>query len=136
MRRAILCVIMLAWSSLASADIQEFRYFSLDVPEGWTAKEDGAVVSITEDMGASSLTITADSPGGRSIEELAKNFAQELNGSTPEMDEDGAYVFEFDEGKSQGVINGDEELYLMIIGRGLEQNCEIMAEILESLEIK
>ena len=127
---------MLAWSSLAWADIEEFRYFSLDVPEGWTAKEDGTVVSVTDETGVSSLTITADNPGGKSIQELAKNFAHELNGTDPEMEEDGAYVFEFDDGESQGVIDGDEDLYLMIVGRGIDQNGEIMAEILSSLEMK
>lgn len=136
MKRIILCVMMLVCSSAACADIMEFRYFSLDVPEDWTAEEAGAVVSVKDETGVSSLTITADKPEGRSIQELAKKFAHELNGSDPEMDEDGAYVFEFDDGESQGVIDGDEDLYLMIVGRGLDQNGEIMAEILASLEMK
>ncbi|MBQ7154889.1 MAG: hypothetical protein IJR85_04975 [Synergistaceae bacterium] len=136
MKRVILCVMMLAWSSLACADIQEFRYFSLDVPDGWTATEDGAVVTVTDDAKISSLAITADSPEGRSIEELAVLFSRELNGSDPEKDEDGAYTFEFDGGDSQAVIDGDEDLYLMIIGKGIEKNGEVMAEILGSLEMK
>ena len=128
-------IVLCSWGN-AHADIQEFRYFSLDVPEGWSVSEEGAVVTVTEDVDGGSLKITADDPKGKTIGELAAKYSQELQGSEPEQDEDGSYLFEFDDGESQAVIDGTDDLYLLIIGTGLEQSGEVMAEILASLEMR
>ena len=136
MRRFVVCVMLLLFAAGASAEIQEFRYFSLDVPDGWDVIEDGATVTVIAGDKSASLSLTADEPQGRSIEELANAFAAELHGTEPEKDEDGAYSFEFNNGVSQAVIDGDEDLYLLIIGTGIERNGEILGEILESLEMK
>ena len=132
----MMCVMLLYLAGAAYADIQEFRYFSLDVPEGWSVKEDGAVVTVTEDVDGGSLKIPADDPKGKTRGDLAVKYSQDLQGSEPEQDEDGSYLFEFDDGESQAVIDGTDDLYLLIIGTGLEQSGEVMAEILASLEMK
>ena len=128
------CVLLFAGAGWS--DVEEFRYFSLDVPDGWTAIEDGASVTVMKDDKTGLLEITADSPEGRTIGELAKFFSGELNGSEPVMDEEGGYSFEFNNGVSQAAIDGDEELYLLIISTGIEQNGAVMAEILGSLEMR
>ena len=136
MRKFVVCAVLLLFAAAAWADIQEFRYFSLDVPDGWDVVEDGATVTVVAGDKSASLSITADDPQGKTIEELAKSYAQELHGTEPEKDEDGAYTFEFNNGVSQAVIDGDEDLYLLIIGTGIERNGEVLGEILESLEMK
>ena len=59
MRRLAALMIVLAFAGTACAEIQEFRYFSLDVPEEWSVNEDGAEVVITAPDKSASLSITA-----------------------------------------------------------------------------
>ena len=142
--RCLAVLIVLAFACTAWADIQEFRYFSLDVPEEWSVSEEGAAVTVTAPDKSASLSITADDPKGKTIAELAEEYSRELNATAPERnnddgdDEEGgeSYSFEFNNGVSQAVINGDEEMYLLIIGTGVERNGEVLGEILESLEMK
>ena len=136
MRRLILCVILLMISSAAYADVEEFRYFSLNVPENWTAKESGDVVSVSANDKTGSLTITSGKPDGESMSAIALRFSQELNGTKPESDDEGNYTFEFNNGVSQAMIIGDEDFYMLIIATGFVSNAETLGEILESLEIK
>lgn len=136
MRRLILCVTMLMITTCAFADIEEFRYFSLDVPMGWTAEEDGAVVTVTADDKSGSLSITMGNPESRDIGELARSFSAELNGTTPEKDDEGNYSFEFNNGVSQATIAGDEDFFMLIIGTGFVNNAETLGRILDSLEMK
>ncbi|MBQ7216152.1 MAG: hypothetical protein IJS39_09245 [Synergistaceae bacterium] len=134
---AVFAVILLLEAG-AFAEIQEFRYFSLDVPEEWSVSEEGAAVTVTAPDKSASLSITADDPKGKTIAELAEEYSRQLNGTAPEKDgDDGeSYSFEFNNGVSQAVIAGDEEMYLLIIGTGVERNADILGEILESLEMK
>lgn len=138
--RKVLAVfaVMFLLEAGAYAEIQEFRYFSLDVPEEWSVSEEGAAVTVTAPDKSASLSITADDPKGKSIAELAEEFSRELKGTAPKKDEeDGeSYSFEFNNGVSHAVIDGDEEMYLLIIGTGVEHNGDILGEILESLEMK
>ena len=136
MKRVLACVLLLVLAGSARADVEEFRYFSLDVPDGWTATEEGAVVTVMKDDKSGSLSITADDPQGQTIAELAARFSKELNGTEPERDDEGSYTFSFNNGISQAAIDGTEDLYLLIIGTGIEQNGEAMLEILDSLEMK
>ena len=135
MKRIALCLVLL-WSACAWGDVMEFRHFSLDVPEGWTASEEGAVVSVVAGDKSASLTITTDSPNGSTIGELAAKFSLELGGTAPERDEDGNYTFEFHGGNSQAMIMGDEDFYMLIIASGMGINSDVLIEILSSLEMK
>ncbi len=135
MKRLALCL-LLVWSASACGDVAEFRHFSLDVPEGWTASEEGAVVSVVAGDKSASLTITTDSPNGSTIGELAAKFSLELGGTAPEKDSDGNYTFELHGGNSQAMIMGDEDFYMLIIASGMGMNGENLIKILESLEMK
>ena len=131
-------MMMFLLAGAAYAEIQEFRYFSLDVPESWSVSEEGAAVTVTAPDKSASLSITADNPHGKTIARLAEEYSRKLKGTAPVKDEeDGeSYSFEFNNGVSQAVIAGDEEMYLLIIGTGVERNADILGEILESLEMK
>ena len=133
---ALMLVLVLCMSSCAGAEMIETKYFSLDVPEGWTVSEEGRMITVTAGDKSGSLSITADNPNGKTIAQLAEEYASRLNGTEPEQDEDGGYTFEYNNGVCQAVIDGDEDLYVLIIGTGIERNGEELAEILESLEMK
>lgn len=136
MRRIILAVMVVMFAGCACADIEEFRYFSLNVPDGWTANESGDVVSVTADDRTGSLTIRAGNPAGEAIGDIAVRLSRELKGTAPVSDDEGGYSFEFNNGISQATIAGDEDFYMLIIGTGFVKNAETLGEILESLEMK
>ena len=136
MRRIILAAMAVMWAGCAWADIEEFRHFSLNVPDGWTANESGDVVRVVADDMTGSLTITSGSPRGASIGELAGKFSREMNGTSPVSDDEGGYSFEFNNGISQATIAGDEDFFMLIIGTGFVDNAETLGEILDSLEMK
>ena len=136
MRRIIIFMAMMLISSCAYADIHEFRHFSLDVPEGWSSEESGPVVTVKADDDSGSLIIMSGVPEGKSIGDIAANFALEFNGTMPEKDDEGNYTFEFNNGMSQAIVTGDEEFYMIIVGNGIENNGEVLGAILNSLEMK
>ncbi|MBQ4431793.1 MAG: hypothetical protein II877_09835 [Synergistaceae bacterium] len=136
MKRIMVCVILLLTAASSYADIEEFRYFSLNIPDGWTANESGDVVSVNADDRSGSLTITVGDPKGESIGGLAVKFSRELNGTSPVSDDEDGWSFECNNGISQAVIAGDEDFYMMIISTGFMNNAETLGEILSSLEMK
>ena len=141
MRRLTLCImiimiLMFMISGKAFADIEDFKYFSLDVPEGWTADESGDVVSVIADDRSGSLSITAGNPKGISIAGLAFSFSHELNGTDPVSDDEGNYTFGFNNGISHAMITGDDDFYMLIVATGFISNAETLGEILNSLEMK
>ncbi len=136
MKRVAVCVIFLLTVTSASAEIEEFRYFSLDVPEGWSAKESGDVVSVTADDRSGSLVITSGNPGGESITALALKLSHEMRGTEPVSDDEGDYTFEYNNGVSHVTVTGDEDFYMVITASGFVRNAETLGEILASLEMR
>ena len=136
MKRIVMCVMFLLTFSCAFADAEEFRNFSLNVPEGWSANESGDTVSVTADDKSGSLVITSGNPHGESVKNLALKFSRELHGTDPLSDDDGDYTFEFNNGVSHATITGDEDFYMMIIASGFVRNADTLGEILDSLEMK
>ncbi len=136
MRRIIIFMAMLLISSCACANVQEFRYFSLDIPDGWSAKEEGKIVTVKADDNSGSLVIMSGDPEGQSIGDMAAFFALEFNGTMPMKDDDGNYTFEFNKGRSQAIVSGDEGFYMIIVGNGIENNGDVLGAILKSLEMK
>ena len=136
MRRIIIAVMAVMWAGCACADIVEFRHFSLNVPDGWSASEAGNVVMVIADDMTGSLTIRVGNPAGESVEALAVKFSNEMNGTDPVSDDEGGWSFEFNNGISQATIAGDEDFYMLIIGTGFVNNAETLGEILDSLEMK
>lgn len=136
MKRVLICIMLVMISAYAYADVQEFRYFSIDVPEGWTAEEKENSVTVIADDKSASLTIIAGDPGGNTITELALLSSKELGGTSPTSDDEGNYSFEFGGGNGQATIAGDDEFYMLIVGTGFDENGEILSGILDSLEMK
>lgn len=113
----------------------EFRGFSVEVPEGWTAKEEGSTVTISAGDGSAAVTVTLDTTGGGSLEETAKAFSRELGGSEPQM-EAGVYRFTFKTPKgadSVMLISGEGKNFTAV---GITGNHPEAEKIVDSLRAK
>ena len=137
MKRVIIFVVMLFMiASSAYAEIQEFKYFSVDVPDDWTAEEDNNEVKITADDKTGELMIIASEPEEKTIADVASEYSAKFGGSELISDDEGTYTFEFSDGEGQATITGDENFYMVIMASGFEKNGDTLGEILNSLEMK
>ena len=137
MKRVIIFVVMLFMiASSAYAEIQEFKYFSVDVPDDWTAEEDNNEVKITADDKTGELRIIASEPEEKNIADVASEYSAKFGGSELISDDEGTYTFEFSDGEGQATITGDENFYMVIMASGFEKNGDTLGEILNSLEMK
>ena len=119
----------------AFAAPMEFSMFTVEVPEGWSAQEKGTTVVISALDDSAVVTVTLDTMGGASLEEIADMFAQELDGSEPLL-EAGVYRFNFinEQGMdSVMLIAGNGNNFTAIGIAGDNPEVEI---ILDSLKIK
>ena len=122
---AVTAVIALL-ASMAFAATQDFGKFTMDIPDGWTATQDGASAIIVKNDNTASLSITVAPTGGNSVKDLADAFAAECQKSyakvdTPAADADGDYVW--DMVNNQGVssrailsVEGDQYVFILITG--------------------
>ena len=137
MKRVIIFVVMLFMiASSAYAEIQEFKYFSVDVPDDWTAEEENNEVKITADDKTGELMIIASEPEEKTIADVASEYSAKFGGSELISDDEGTYTFEFSDGEGQATITGDENFYMVIMASGFEKNGDTLGEILNSLEMK
>ena len=138
MRRtwALLC---LAWASFALvgpawAEVQEFDWFSVDVPRGWTAEQQGATVVVAAGDEAVSVSIAVAPMGAASLEELAWALSAQMDGTEPELDDD-VWAFTFTDlagvESAAFLIEGDGEHYIVASVSGWDDAIE---GILDSLE--
>lgn len=65
----------------------DFARFSVDVPNGWTAKSNDGGCQITSGDGGSSLSIQVHKNGGKSATELAKAIGEQMGGKVVKMEE-------------------------------------------------
>ncbi|MBQ7593432.1 MAG: hypothetical protein IJU48_03640 [Synergistaceae bacterium] len=130
------CIIFLALASSSFAEIQEFKYFSVDVPEYWTAQEKDNEVRITANDKTGELVIIASEPEEKTIAEIASEFSAKFGSSELVSDDEGTFTFEFSDGEGQATITGDENFYMVIMASGFEKNGDTLGEILNSLEMK
>lgn len=131
-----LILVTLIFSASAFATVQDFKDFTLDVPDGWTATQDGATVIVIANDKSASVSLTVDKKNGVEAKDLAAAFAKQLNGSEPVL-EDEVYHFTFknnDSGvESRAILETDDEKYLLTVITG--DNPEITS-IVESMEQK
>jgi len=103
-----LCL-MLSMTTVSFANTQSFKHFSVDVPQGWEAAEDGEVVSILAPGHVAAISVAVDSAEGMTTENLAKTMATQLKGSTPVAVDAGGYAFTF---KSQNGVDSKSTLFV------------------------
>lgn len=128
--------LVLSMATAALANVQSFKHFSIDVPQGWEAAEDGEVVSILAPGHTAAVSIAVDSAEGMTTENLAKAMSTQLKGSTPVAADAGGYAFTFKnqsgvESKSTLFVNNNQ--YVMITVTGSHPD---VPKILQSIKDK
>ncbi len=129
------CLIVLA--PLASyATVKSFTRFSVDVPQGWEASEDGNVVALLAPGHAAAVSIAVDSAQDMSAADLAKAMSTQLKGSAPVQGDDGGYGFTFKNPagvESQSMLYVEKNEYILVTITGDHPD---IANILDSIEEK
>ena len=116
--------------------MQDFPKFKIDVPSDWTASQDGPTVILVANDKSASISITVAPTGGASLEDLAKAFSKELNGSAPKASNDG-FEFTFNAGAvpSQAFIADDPNTKEYVLVAVTGENPKV-GEILNSMQEK
>lgn len=135
MKRFVIAAVMaLALPFAALAAVQEFEEFTLDIPSGWTATQEGPTVIVVADDKSASGSITLAPTEGHSLEELAAAFSQQFGGTEPQEDEEGDIFFTFNEENSVAMLTmADDSRYLLYVRTG---DSEAMDAIMRSIQEK
>ena len=139
MKRLVLAAVLaLALTTAAFAGVQDFGNFTVDVPAGWTAEQDGETVGIVKNDNTASMSITVDATEGATIKELADAFVDALNGRNLKAD-GGNYTFEMTNANgvdSKAFLSGEGGKYALIVVTGLENAPDEISAIINSLQEK
>ena len=126
---------VLAFSVAAFAEVKDFKDFTVDVPDDWTAAQDGTTVAVTANDKYAAISITVDTTDGASMKDLAAAFVEKLKGSGLE-EEDGVFTFTFTNENgvdSKAILNGEEGKFCLIVITGENPK---MSDILDSIKEK
>lgn len=137
-RLLIALTLVVVFAAASFAGVQDFGKFTVDVPEGWTASQDGETVAIVKKDNTASMSITVDSTDGSSLKELADAFVEALGGRNLQVS-DGTYQFEMTNANgvdSKAVLSGDDKNYALFVMTGIENAREDMSKILDSVKEK
>ena len=139
MKRLLTALTLVAlFAATSFAAVQDFGTFTVDVPAGWTATQDGSTVGIVKNDNAAAISITSDSTDGASVQEIAEAFVSALNG----RDLQGAdNTFTFAMTNANGVdstcyVYGEDGKYALIVVTGGENAPDEVDAIIQSLQDK
>ena len=122
MRRSLCALaLVLVVAVAALAPRRGVQRFSVDVPEGWSARDMGnGTVAILADDRSAAVSVTVNSLGTSTLEETAQAMAKALGGTDPTVDEDGDCRFTFWNGgvETQAYLTGGEDEYMMLAVTG------------------
>ncbi len=124
---------VLVFSAAAFAAVQDFKDFTVDVPDDWTATQDGTTVAVVANDKSAALSITMDKREGMEAKDLAAAFAQKLKGSEPVLEDD-VYTFTFknDSGvESKAILNTEDDKYLMLVITGQNPKLEALIDSIQ-----
>ena len=93
-RIAMFCLVAcLAWTVPGLAATQtfgpDFARFTVDVPDGWTAKPNDGGCQITAPDGGTSVSIQVQKSGGKSASELAGLISKQMGGKVVKTEDEG-----------------------------------------------
>ena len=134
MKRLSLAVLFVA----LFAAVQDFGAYTVDVPDGWTAEQDGETVGIVKNDNSAAVSITYDSTDGASTQEIAEAFVQALNGKNLQGEGD-AFTFEMTNANgvdSKCFVFAENGKYALVVATGIENAPDEISAIMDSLEDK
>ena len=136
MKRLFMALTLVAIFAAASfAGVQDFGKFTIDVPEGWTAEQDGETVGIVKNDNSAAVSISVDTLDGDSLKDFADAFVKELNGKDLQF-EDGAYKFVFSNAngvESKAVLSCDDKNYALFVITGAENAPDDIVKMMDSI---
>ena len=139
MKRLSLAVLFVAlFAAVAFAAVQDFGAYTVDVPDGWTAEQDGETVGIVKNDNSAAVSITYDSTDGASTQEIAEAFVQALNGKNLQGEGD-AFTFEMTNANGVGskcFVFAENGKYALVVATGIENAPDEISAIMDSLQDK
>ena len=124
---------VLAFSAAAFAAVQDFKDFTVDVPDDWTATQNGTTVGIVANDNSAAVSITVDKRDGMEAKDLAAAFAEKLKGSEPVLEDD-VYHFDFKNEagvESRAILNTEGDNYLLLVITGQNPKLEALIDSIQ-----
>lgn len=133
MKRAALAV-MAVVLFVSAAFAQNFGAFSVEIPDGWNASQNGPTAIISKPDNSGNVSITVAETQGFSLKDLAEAFRAEFSKSFASVGEaeesDGDYEWEMTTQngvESHALISGAEGQYMLIVVTGAVNEDEVAA---------
>ena len=110
---ALLLIVLFSGQALAGR--KDFADFAVDLPDGWSIERDGITTAFVSDDKSANMQVTVE-PITRisTAKELAEAYAHELQGSTPEMEDNDPNYYSFTFNSPEGV---ESEASIVVVGR-------------------
>ena len=124
---------VLVFSAAAFAAVQDFKDFTVDVPDDWTATQNGTIVGIVANDNSAAVSITVDKRDGMEAKDLAAAFAEKLKGSEPVLEDD-VYHFDFKNEagvESRAILNTEGDNYLLLVITGQNPKLEALIDSIQ-----
>ena len=120
---SMLVILVMVMVSQASAKIQRFGHFRVNVPSGWSAALQGQTLLVKSESVNASVAVAFAEMGEASFTDIVERLYTQMNGEDLEEDSDGDYIFMFTNlagGRSFAIITGGEGYYLVLSVTGFE----------------
>ena len=131
---ALSLVLAVLLSSAAFGAVREFGRFTVNVPKGWKVDHEGSRVTLMK--GRMIMEILCKSTGGKSIDDIAQEIAEQYGSDDMEDIED-YYTFTYTEDGVEcfgRVSNPKRGIYLLVLM--CPHDNEAMFDIEESIRVK
>ncbi len=128
-------VFLCALPNIALAEVREYALFSIDIPKGWTIKEEVKTYIFMEPKEQCVINLTAATHQGASYNELGILLYQNLQGMKPKSDDDG-FTFLVDtksEIVSTARLTYQGDNFVLMVASGA---CKNFQDIVSSLTMK
>ena len=126
-------LVVLVFSAVAFAAVQDFKDFTVDVPDDWTATQNGTTVGIVANDNSAAVSVTVDKRDGMEAKDLAAAFAEKLKGSEPVLEDD-VYHFDFKNEagvESSAILNTEGDNYLLLVITGQNPKLEALIDSIQ-----
>lgn len=137
-KKIFLAALIFIFALPAFGAVQDFGRFTVEIPVGWTATQDGDTVTVIKNNKTASVSINIAPSDGVQIRTLAETFMKELGGKNFHFDDE-AYMFDITNPNgvpSNAFISGDDKTYVLIVITGKENLSDEINKIVESVTEK
>ncbi len=131
---ALSALLVVLVSSAAFGAVKDFGKFTVNVPKGWKVNHDGSRVTLTK--GRMIMEIALESLGGKSLDDVAEEIAEQYGSDDMEDIED-YYTFTYTEDgvESFGRVSSPKKgMYLLVLITPHDNNA--MWKIEDSIRVK